>query len=62
MPVSDGHKVEIVELKQLEKDYLLLDARLRLIRKNPDPALMSGRVAFILPLGFSCFSCIVQPV
>jgi hypothetical protein len=27
-----------------------LDARLRLIRKNPDPALMSGRVAFISPL------------
>jgi hypothetical protein len=50
MPVSDGHRVEIVELKQLEKDYLLLDARLRLIRKNPDPALMSGRVAFISPL------------
>lgn len=35
-------KVEIVELKHLEKDYLLLDARLRLIRKNPDPALTSG--------------------
>nr|KAG5687449.1 hypothetical protein BaRGS_030351 [Batillaria attramentaria] len=35
-------KVEIIELGQLEKDYLLLDARLRLIRKSPDPSLMSG--------------------
>ena len=42
--VSSGkRKVEIMELRQLEKDYLLLDARLRLIRKNPDPALASGR-------------------
>lgn len=36
-------KVQIVELQHLEKDYLLLDARLRLIRKNTDPALASGK-------------------
>ncbi|PVD33582.1 hypothetical protein C0Q70_04839 [Pomacea canaliculata] len=38
----DKQKVELLELSQLEKEYLLLDARLRLIRKNPDPSLMSG--------------------
>ena len=32
-----------MELWHLEKDYLLLDARLRLIRKNTDPALASGK-------------------
>lgn len=40
---ADKQKVELLELSQLEKEYLLLDARLRLIRKNPDPSLMSGK-------------------
>ena len=51
--VSSGkRKVEIMELRQLEKDYLLLDARLRLIRKNPDPALASGRCRFGVRFSF----------
>ncbi|KAL8614434.1 hypothetical protein ACOMHN_007770 [Nucella lapillus] len=35
-------KVKIVELRQLEKDYLLLDARLRLFQKTQDSSLASG--------------------
>ncbi|XP_059177377.1 nuclear pore complex protein Nup160-like [Physella acuta] len=35
-------KMEILELADLEKDYLLLDARLRLIRSQPDSALITG--------------------
>ncbi|KAK3778515.1 hypothetical protein RRG08_024923 [Elysia crispata] len=35
-------KLEILELSDLQKDYLLLDARLRLIRNQPDSALVSG--------------------
>lgn len=35
-------KMEILELADLERDYLLLDARLRLIRSQADAALISG--------------------
>ncbi|XP_076451143.1 nuclear pore complex protein Nup160-like [Babylonia areolata] len=41
-PATGKKKVQIVELKQLEKEYLLLNARLRLIHKNPEPSLASG--------------------
>ncbi|XP_055957883.1 nuclear pore complex protein Nup160 [Patella vulgata] len=35
-------KVEILEVSDIEKEYMLVDARLRLIRKTEDPTLMSG--------------------
>ncbi|XP_046552449.1 LOW QUALITY PROTEIN: nuclear pore complex protein Nup160-like [Haliotis rubra] len=35
-------KMEIMELVDIEKEYILVDARLRLIRRNPDPSLASG--------------------
>ncbi|XP_071104860.1 nuclear pore complex protein Nup160-like isoform X1 [Haliotis cracherodii] len=35
-------KMEILELVDIEKEYILVDARLRLIRRNPDPSLASG--------------------
>ncbi|KAL5007266.1 hypothetical protein ScPMuIL_016072, partial [Solemya velum] len=35
-------KMDIVELADIEKEFLLVDARLRLIKYDPDPALMSG--------------------
>ncbi|GFR65477.1 nuclear pore complex protein Nup160-like [Elysia marginata] len=36
-------KLEILELSDLQKDYLLLDARLRLIKNQPDSSLVSGQ-------------------
>ncbi|RUS77937.1 hypothetical protein EGW08_014311 [Elysia chlorotica] len=35
-------KLEILELADLQRNYLLLDVRLRLIRNQPDSALVSG--------------------
>ncbi|ESO97630.1 hypothetical protein LOTGIDRAFT_228261 [Lottia gigantea] len=35
-------KVEILEVEDIEREYMLIDARLRLIRKTEDPTLMSG--------------------
>lgn len=35
-------KLEILELADLQKEYLLLDARLRLIKNQPDSSLASG--------------------
>ncbi|KAL3841807.1 hypothetical protein ACJMK2_019908 [Sinanodonta woodiana] len=37
-----SRKPEILEMQDIEKEYLLVDARLRLIQKDPDPALASG--------------------
>uniref|UniRef100_A0A0B7AIF3 Uncharacterized protein n=1 Tax=Arion vulgaris TaxID=1028688 RepID=A0A0B7AIF3_9EUPU len=40
--LPSARKMELLELSDLEKQYLLLDARLRLIRNQPDTALISG--------------------
>ncbi|BFZ03943.1 hypothetical protein BsWGS_06979 [Bradybaena similaris] len=40
--LASDRKMEILELSDLEKQYLLLDARLRLMKNQPDTALISG--------------------
>ena len=34
--------VEVLELEDLRKEYMLVNARLRLLQRDPDPAHMSG--------------------
>ncbi|XP_041365360.1 nuclear pore complex protein Nup160-like [Gigantopelta aegis] len=40
-----GQKMEILELADIEREYMLVDARLRLARHDHDPAAMSGPTA-----------------
>lgn len=35
-------QVELVELEAIEKEYMLVHARLQLLKKHPDPTHMSG--------------------
>ncbi|XP_060078941.1 nuclear pore complex protein Nup160-like [Ylistrum balloti] len=39
---ASDQKMEIMELSDIEKEFMLVDARLRLIQKDTDPALSSG--------------------
>ena len=41
--VSAKPKFEILELHDIEKEFMLVDARLRLISKDPDAALAAGK-------------------
>ena len=47
---SPARTLEILELPDLKKEYLMLDARLRLIRHQPDTALVSGGLLLLLLL------------
>jgi hypothetical protein len=44
--LSDARQVELVELKELQKEYVLVNARLKLLSNNPDPTHMIGASIF----------------
>lgn len=44
--LSAQSKFEILELHDIEKEFMLVDARLRLISKEPDTAIAAGRPLF----------------
>lgn len=39
----DKKQVELVELKDLQKEYMLVNARLTLLREDPEPSHMVGK-------------------
>ena len=39
---AGDRNLEVLELTELEREYLLVNARLRLLQKDPDPAHMTG--------------------
>ena len=45
--VSAKPKFEILELHDIEKEFMLVDARLRLISRDPDTALAAGNYSLL---------------
>lgn len=45
--IAAKSKFEILELHDIEKEFMLVDARLRLISRDPDTALAAGKISMV---------------